>query len=105
MRKRLAKAMGADGVMETCKQARAKGMVDFIGITGHKPRVLKKAIETGEFDTVLVPLNVVTRQTLEELLPTAKAHDVGVAIMKPFSAKTSNLITCLVSAFAVAALR
>jgi predicted aldo/keto reductase-like oxidoreductase len=70
-------------------------MVDFIGITGHKPRVLRKAIETGEFDTVLVPLNVVTRQALEELLPTAKKLDVGVAIMKPFSAKTSNLITCL----------
>ena len=64
-------------------------MVHFIGITGHKPRVLKKAVETGEFDTVLVPFNVVTRQTLEELLPTAKAYDVGVVIMKPFSAKTS----------------
>ncbi len=70
-------------------------MVDFIGITGHKPRVLKKAIETGEFDTVLVPLNVVTRQALEELVPVAKKHDVGVVAMKPLSAKTSNLITCL----------
>jgi predicted aldo/keto reductase-like oxidoreductase len=70
-------------------------MVDCIGITGHKPLVLKKAIETGEFDTVLVPLNVVTRQALEELVPTAKALDVGVAVMKPLSAKTSNLVTCL----------
>ena len=93
--KTLAKAMSSDGVLQTCKEARAKGMVDYIGITGHKPWVLKKAIETGEFDTVLVPLNVVTRQALEELVPAAKAHDVGVAIMKPFSAKTSNLITCL----------
>ncbi len=93
--KTLGKAMGQDGVLQTCKQARSKGIVDFIGITGHKPRVLVKAIETGEFDTVLVPLNVVTRQALEELVPTAKKHDVGVAIMKPLSAKTSNLITCL----------
>jgi predicted aldo/keto reductase-like oxidoreductase len=93
--KTLTKAMSEDGVLQTCKQARAKGIVDYIGITGHKPWVLKKAIETGEFDTVLVPLNVVTRQALEELVPAAKAHDVGVAIMKPFSAKTSNLITCL----------
>ncbi len=73
------------------------GLVDFIGITGHKPRVLVKAVESGEFDTVLVPLNVVTRQALEELLPTAKAHDVGVVVMKPLSAKTSTLITCLYS--------
>jgi uncharacterized protein len=93
--KTLTKAMSTDGALQTCKQARAKGMVDFIGITGHKPRVLKKAIETGEFDTVLVPLNVVTRQALEELVPTAKKHDIGIAVMKPLSAKTSNLVTCL----------
>lgn len=93
--KTLTKAMSPDGSLQTCKQARNKGLVNFIGITGHKPRVLVKAIETGEFDTVLVPLNLVTRQALEELLPAAKEHDVGVAAMKPLSAKTSTLITCL----------
>jgi predicted aldo/keto reductase-like oxidoreductase len=93
--KTLAKAMGSDGVLQTCKQARLEGLVDFIGITGHKPRVLLKAIQTNEFDTVLVPLNIVTRQATEELLLTAKEHDVGVAVMKPLSAKTSNLVTCL----------
>ena len=70
-------------------------MVDFIGITSHKPRVLVKAIKTNEFDTVLVPLNIVTRQALEELLPAAKEYDIGVAIMKPLSAKTSKIVTCL----------
>lgn len=93
--KTLAKAMSDEGSLQTCKDAKKEGMVSFIGITGHKPRVLAKAIETGEFDTVLVPINVVTRQALEELLPTAKALDVGVVAMKPLSAKTSNLITCL----------
>ncbi len=42
-----------------------------------------------------MPLNVVTRQALEELIPLAKDLDIGVVIMKPLSAKTSNLITCL----------
>jgi predicted aldo/keto reductase-like oxidoreductase len=87
--------MGQDGVLQTCKEARKEGLIDFIGITSHKPRVLMKAIETGEFDTVLVPLNVVTRQALEELIPYAKEQDIGVVTMKPFSAKTSRLITCL----------
>jgi predicted aldo/keto reductase-like oxidoreductase len=91
----LAKAMGTDGSLETCKEARREGLVDFVGITGHKPRVLTQAVKTGEFDTVLVPLNILTRQALEELLPAAKAQDVGVVVMKPLSAKTSNLITCL----------
>jgi uncharacterized protein len=87
--------MGADGSLQTCREARKQGLVDFIGITGHKPRVLVKAVKSGEFDTVLVPLNVITRQALEELLPAARAHDVGVVAMKPLSAKTSTLITCL----------
>ncbi|MGD6934875.1 MAG: aldo/keto reductase [Candidatus Bathyarchaeia archaeon] len=93
--KTLEKAMGTDGALQTCKDARKEGLATFIGITGHKPNILIKAIKTGEFDTVLVPLNVVTRQAEEELLPTAKAIDVGVVAMKPLSAKTSNLITCL----------
>jgi len=93
--KTLHKATGPGGSLQMCKKARSKGLVDFIGLTGHKPRVLIKAIETNEFDTILVPLNVVTRQALEELIPRAKDLDVGVAIMKPLSAKTSRLITCL----------
>ncbi len=93
--KTLDKAMGPDGALQTCKEAQKEGLATFIGITGHKPNVLTKAIKTGEFDTVLVPLNVVTRQAEETLLPAAKALDVGVVAMKPLSAKTSNLITCL----------
>jgi predicted aldo/keto reductase-like oxidoreductase len=93
--KTLHKAAGPGGSLQMCKKARSKGLVDFIGVTGHKPRVLIKAIETNEFDTILVPLNVVTRQALEELIPRAKELDVGIAIMKPLSAKTSRLITCL----------
>ena len=93
--KTLARAMAADGALKMCKEAKRQGLVGFIGITGHKPRVLVKAVESGEFDTVLVPINIVTRQALEELVPIAKEHDVGIVVMKPLSAKTSNLITCL----------
>ncbi len=93
--KTLRKAIGPNGSLETCKKARSEGLVDFIGISSHKPRILLKAIETNEFDTVLVPLNIVTRQALEELIPRAEKLDIGVAIMKPLSAKTSKIITCL----------
>lgn len=93
--KTLERAMGPNGSLEMCKKARHQGLVDYIGMTSHKPRVLIRAIETNEFDTVLVPLNVVTRQALEDLIPLAKDLDIGVAVMKPLSAKTSKLITCL----------
>jgi predicted aldo/keto reductase-like oxidoreductase len=93
--KTLRKAIGTDGSLEMCKKARSQRLVDFIGITSHKPNVLIKAIETNEFDTVFVPLNIVTRQALEELIPRAKDLEIGVAVMKPLSAKTSKLITCI----------
>jgi len=93
--KTLTKAMGSNGALQTCKKAQKEKLTKFIGITGHKPQILVKAIKTGEFDTVLVPLNVITRQAEEELLPTAKDLDIGVIAMKALSAKTSNLITCL----------
>ncbi|MDR2699236.1 MAG: aldo/keto reductase [Nitrososphaerota archaeon] len=93
--KTLTKTMSSDGALQTCKEAQRKKLTNFIGITGHKPQILTKAIKTGEFDTVLVPLNIITRQAEEELLPLAKDLDVGVIAMKTFSAKTSNLITCM----------
>jgi predicted aldo/keto reductase-like oxidoreductase len=91
----LNKAIGSNGSLQMCKLARSKGLVDYIGITSHKPRVLVKAIKTNEFDSIFVPLNIVTRQALEELIPLTKELNIGVAIMKPLSAKTSKLVTCL----------
>jgi len=93
--KTLTKAMGVGGVLQTCKRAQKEKLADFIGITGHKPQILIKAIKTGEFDMVLVPLNFITRQAEEDLLPIANDLDVGVVAMKALSAKTSNLVTCL----------
>ena len=91
--KTLKRAMGPGGSLETCKEARSRGLADFIGISSHKPNVLVEAIKTNEFDALLVPLNVVTRQALEELIPLAKELDVGVAVMKPLAAKTSKIMT------------
>lgn len=56
--KTLERAMGLGGSLEACKKARSEGLVNYIGITGHKPRVLVEAVKTNEFDTVLVPINV-----------------------------------------------
>jgi len=89
----LKKVMGPGGSLESCKEARSKGFVDFIGISGHRPNVLVEAIKTNEFDMVLVPLSIVTRLALEELIPLAKNLDVGVVIMKALVCKVSNIVT------------
>jgi predicted aldo/keto reductase-like oxidoreductase len=82
--KTLEQAMSPNGSLAALKEARAQGKIDFIGISGHVPHVLAKALKTGEFDTVLVPFNILTREATEELLPLAKELDVGVIVMKPF---------------------
>jgi predicted aldo/keto reductase-like oxidoreductase len=87
MRKLLPRLMEPDGSLQTCKETRKQGLFNFMGITGHKRQVLTKTVESGEFDTVLVPLNVVNRQALEELVPVANNHHVGVVIMKPCQQK------------------
>jgi len=78
----LKKAMSPDGALSALKEARSKGLIDFIGISGHNPYVLSKAIETGEFDTVLVSFNILDRVAAEKLIPLANELDVGVVIMK-----------------------
>lgn len=85
--KTLETVMGKNGALSAVKEAQSKGKVDHIGITGHMPYVLSRAIETGEFDTVLVPLNLIEREAEEELIPLAKELDVGVIIMKVFGAR------------------
>ena len=81
----LARVMDEENsVLSVLKEARSQGKLDFIGVSGHKPYVLAKAIKTGEFDMILVPFNIITREVTEELLPLAKKLDIGVATMKPF---------------------
>jgi len=82
--KTLKQAMKTEGSLTALKEARTEGKIDFIGISGHRPYILAKAIKTGEFDVVLVPLNLINREATEELLPLARELDVGIVTMKPF---------------------
>jgi predicted aldo/keto reductase-like oxidoreductase len=78
----LQRVMARDGALAALKEAKAQGQIDFIGISGHNPRVLVKAIGTHEFDTVLVPLNILERRATENLFSLANELDVGIVIMK-----------------------
>ena len=80
----LKQAMKTEGSLTALKEARTQGKIDFIGISGHRPYILANAVKTGEFDVVLVPLNLINREATEELLLLAKELDVGTVTMKPF---------------------
>jgi hypothetical protein len=86
--------LGENSALPVLKEARSQGKLDFIGLSGHKPNVLAKAIRTGEFDMILVPFNIINREATEELLPLAKKLDVGVAAMKAFGGPDQRFVQC-----------
>lgn len=79
---------GPRGLMEMIEAAKKAGKIRYVGVTGHMdPRILKKAIEMYDFDTVLIPLSVTDGANRElsfekTTLPLAKKKGMGVIAMK-----------------------
>jgi predicted aldo/keto reductase-like oxidoreductase len=74
------------GSMEGLLRAREQGKIRFIGLSGHGDlNALAEGVRSGLVDYVLFPLNIVRREALEQLVPVAQQHDVGLGVMKPVS--------------------
>ncbi len=68
-------AMGPDGALKACIEAREQGLVRFIGVTGHglaAPWMHLKSLERFPFDSVLVPWN----------FPLSRIDDYGKGFFK-----------------------
>ena len=79
------------GALEAFVEARQRGLIKFIGITGHgadAPKIYLEALRRFDFDSVLFPLNFVQmvnpeyKKHAEELIATCKAKDVGTMVIK-----------------------
>ena len=77
--------LGKGGALEAFKKAQEQGMIDFIGVTGHHVDLLVDMMKTGEFDTVMVPFNVIEREPEKELIALSREMDIGTLIMKPLA--------------------
>jgi len=82
-------ALGKDGAIRAIQEAKEMGLVNHIGITGHKDmRVLKRAIERFDFDSILLPVNLasMTNPTPENdfrpILKEAAQKDMAVIAIK-----------------------
>ena len=86
---------------DALRKAKESGVVRFLGLTAHTPIPLVRAIKTGEFDTVMVPFNIMRRQLGEDpaigLFQLAREKNIGVVIMKPVASDriTKNLSTAI----------
>ena len=61
-------ALGPGGALEAAVEARTKGLVRFIGVTGHgtrAPEMHLRSLERFDFDSVLLPYNYMLMQSPE----------------------------------------
>ncbi len=73
-----------EGALRALKEAKEKGIVKHIGITGHIRELLMEAIDNDEFETVQFPFNPVEPQGTELLLK-ALQKGMGTIAMKPMA--------------------
>jgi aryl-alcohol dehydrogenase-like predicted oxidoreductase len=75
--------IASDGALQGLQEARERGLVRFIGLTSHSAEVLRRAVESGQFDTIEVKHSPFNREG-EAVIRLAHRRDVGVIGMKPF---------------------
>ncbi len=92
-------AMGPGGALEALIEARAEGLVRFIGVTGHGLTVAaqhRRALEQFEFDSVLLPYSHVLMQNpqyardFEELMLVCQQRQVAVQTIKTITRRPWN---------------
>ena len=82
----MAQLVAPDGAIAGLKEARKRGLIRFIGTSGHmRPARFVTAIETGEIDLTMNALNFSDRHTYDFeglVLPAAQKHHTAVVAMK-----------------------
>jgi aryl-alcohol dehydrogenase-like predicted oxidoreductase len=84
-------ALSPEGVIEAAVEARAEGLVRFIGVTGHGSQIAathRRSLDRFDFDSVLLPYNFVTMrlpyyaENFEALVKTCAERKVAVQTIK-----------------------
>ena len=78
--------IGKGGMLEGIRVAKERGLVRFIGASGHLhvPRFIP-VLETGQIDVLMVAMNFVDRHIYnfeDRVLPTARKHKTAIVCMK-----------------------
>ncbi|HZS35128.1 MAG TPA: aldo/keto reductase [Methylomirabilota bacterium] len=85
------RAMGPGGALEAAVEARARGLVRFIGVTGHGWTIAamhRRSLARFDFDSVLLPYNFFLaqderyRRSVADLLAICRARGVAVQVIK-----------------------
>ncbi len=74
---------------------REEGRIDRLGVTHYASGAfgeLERALATGRFDAVQIPLNPREREAERRILPLAEARGIAVVVMEPFGGTGAPLL-------------
>ena len=75
--------LGTGGALEALIEAREQGMTEHIGCSSHFAATIVEALHRVDLEVILVPMNLVERDPLNEMIPLCQKKGVGVTVMKP----------------------
>lgn len=73
-----------DMAYEALLKCKEEGKIKHIGITSHSIDTIKKAVNSGNFDTIQFPYNIVEDQA-DEIFKEANKNGIGIIVMKPLA--------------------
>ncbi|TEU19515.1 MAG: hypothetical protein E3J21_03495 [Anaerolineales bacterium] len=81
------RVMQPKGLMDLARRFQQEGKARFVGISTHDIAVALKAIESGQIDVVMFPINLAGNAMpgRKELLSLCAGQGVGLVAMKPFA--------------------
>jgi predicted aldo/keto reductase-like oxidoreductase len=72
-----------DGAIAGLRQAVQRGWIGHIGVTSHSLDMALEMVESGLFETMQFPFNLVTSEPAQRLIPRCRELGVGFIVMKP----------------------
>jgi len=78
---------GPDGLLDLAVRLRQEGKAHFIGFSGHTVSTAQQAVESGQVDVLMFPINIAANAVpgKKDLFRVCVAHGVGLVAMKPFA--------------------
>ncbi len=79
--------MKPGGVMDLARRFQREGKARFIGMSGHRPPAALEAVESGQVDVWMFPINLAWdfAPGRKEVFQACAEHNVGLVAMKPFA--------------------
>lgn len=79
------KIMSDSGTLPALKEAQKAGKIRYIGISTHRADLAIKLIDSGEFDAIMLSINLFDQEFIKDIVPYARKAGIGIVGMKPLA--------------------